>query len=57
MASADVRDVVKEKIRAGRAAGQDWRAVVACGATAASGLGCDPITSKSYDATQIATAS
>ncbi len=51
MATTDVREVVKEKY--GQAAlrvksgGSNC-----CGATAASGLGCDPITSNLYDAAQ-----
>lgn len=51
METTHVRDVVKEKY------GQAALRVTAggsscCGATAASGLGCDPITSNLYDATQ-----
>jgi SAM-dependent methyltransferase len=51
MESADVREVVKGKY------GQAALRVTSggsscCGATAASGLGCDPITSNLYDATQ-----
>jgi arsenite methyltransferase len=51
MASADVRDVVKEKY--GQAALRvKTGGSGCCGATAASGLGCDPITSDLYNATQ-----
>jgi hypothetical protein len=51
MATTDVREVVKEKY------GQAALRVKAggsscCGATAASGLGCDPITSNLYNAAQ-----
>src|SRR5947207_5800773 len=52
MNTADIKDVVKEKygqaaLRVNRG-GSDC-----CGATAASGLGCDPITSNLYDAAQM----
>jgi SAM-dependent methyltransferase len=51
MATTDVREVVKEKY--GEAALRVKRGGSGCcGATAASGLGCDPITSNLYDATQ-----
>jgi len=51
MESADVREVVKGKY--GQAALRVTSGVSSCcGATAASGLGCDPITSNLYDATQ-----
>ena len=51
MEGTNVRDVVKEKY------GQAALRVTSggsgcCGATAASGLGCDPITSNLYDAEQ-----
>ena len=51
MSSTDIKDVVKEKY------GQAALRVKSggsgcCGATAASGLGCDPITSNLYDSTQ-----
>jgi arsenite methyltransferase len=51
MSTTDIKDVVKEKY--GQAAlrvtsgGSSW-----CGATASSGLGCDPITTNLYDAEQ-----
>jgi SAM-dependent methyltransferase len=51
MSSTDIKDVVKEKY--GQAA---FRAKSGgsscCGATASSGLGCDPITSNLYDSSQ-----
>jgi arsenite methyltransferase len=51
MATTDVRDVVRE--RYGQAALRvKTGGSRCCGATAASGLGCDPITSNLYDATQ-----
>jgi SAM-dependent methyltransferase len=51
MATTDVREVVKEKY--GEAALRvKTSGSSCCGATAASGLGCDPITSNLYDATQ-----
>jgi len=51
MESANVREVVKEKY--GQAALRvKSGGSSCCGATAASGLGCDPITSNLYDATQ-----
>jgi SAM-dependent methyltransferase len=51
MATTDVREVVKEKY--GEAALRvKTGGSSCCGATAASGLGCDPITSNLYDATQ-----
>src|SRR5450631_887694 len=51
MASTDIKDVVKEKY--GQAALRVKSGGSACcGATAASGLGCDPITSNLYDSSQ-----
>ena len=51
MATTDVREVVKEKY--GQAALRvNSGGSSCCGATAASGLGCDPITSNLYDAAQ-----
>src|SRR2546422_7520813 len=51
MATTDVREVVKEKY--GQAALRvKSGGSSCCGATAASGLGCDPITSHLYDAAQ-----
>jgi arsenite methyltransferase len=51
MGTTDVREVVKEKY--GQAALRVKRGGSSCcGATAASGLGCDPITSNLYDAAQ-----
>src|SRR6266702_3772343 len=51
MESGDVREVVKGKY--GQAALRvKSGGSSCCGATAASGLGCDPITSNLYDATQ-----
>jgi arsenite methyltransferase len=51
MSSADIKDVVKEKY--GQAALRvKTGGSACCGATAASGLGCDPITSNLYDALQ-----
>src|SRR5882724_7766935 len=51
MSTADIKDVVKEKY--GQAALRVNRGGSACcGATAASGLGCDPITSNLYDSVQ-----
>jgi SAM-dependent methyltransferase len=51
MATTDVREVVKEKY--GEAALRvKTGGSSCCGATAASGRGCDPITSNLYDATQ-----
>ena len=51
MSSADMKEVVKEKY------GQAALRVTSggsscCGATASSGLGCDPITTNLYDAVQ-----
>ena len=51
MSTADIKDVVKEKY--GQAALRVNRGGSSCcGATAASGLGCDPITSNLYDSVQ-----
>src|SRR5256885_6736757 len=51
MHPADIKDVVKEKY--GQAALRVNRGGSSCcGATAASGLGCDPITSNLYDSSQ-----
>ena len=51
MSTADIKDVVKEKY--GQAALRVNRGGSSCcGATAASGLGCDPITSNLYDSSQ-----
>jgi SAM-dependent methyltransferase len=51
MSTTDIKDVVKEKY--GQAALRVNRGGSACcGATAASGLGCDPITSNLYDSAQ-----
>ncbi len=51
MSTADIKDVVKRKY--GRAALRVNRGGSSCcGATAASGLGCDPITSNLYDSSQ-----
>ncbi len=51
MNTADIKDVVKEKY--GQAALRVNRGGSSCcGATAASGLGCDPITSNLYDSSQ-----
>src|SRR6476659_9345401 len=51
MSATDIKDVVKEKY--GKAALRVNRGGSACcGATAASGLGCDPITSNLYDSSQ-----
>ena len=51
MSSTDIRDVVKEKY--GQAALRvKSGGSSCCGATAASGLGCDPITSNLYDVSQ-----
>ena len=51
MSSTDIKDVVKEKY--GQAALRVKSGGSACcGATAASGLGCDPITSNLYDSSQ-----
>jgi SAM-dependent methyltransferase len=51
MSSTDIKDVVKEKY--GQAALRvKTGGSSCCGATAASGLGCDPITSNLYDASQ-----
>src|SRR5258705_194923 len=51
MNTADIKDVVKEKY--GQAALRVNRGgSPCCGATAASGLGCDPITSNLYDSSQ-----
>ena len=51
MSSTDIRDVVKEKY--GQAALRvKTGGSSCCGATAASGLGCDPITSNLYDSSQ-----
>jgi SAM-dependent methyltransferase len=52
MSTADIKDVVKEKY--GQAALRVNRGGSSCcGATAASGLGCDPITSNLYDSSQL----
>jgi ubiquinone/menaquinone biosynthesis C-methylase UbiE len=52
MASADIKDVVKEKY--GQAALRvKSGGSSCCGATAASGLGCDPITTNLYDSSQM----
>ena len=49
--SADIKEVVKEKY--GQAALRvKTGGSICCGATAASGLGCDPITSNLYDSSQ-----
>jgi len=51
MSSTDIKEVVKEKY--GQAALRvKTGGSSCCGATAASGLGCDPITSKLYDSSQ-----
>src|SRR5437870_9776648 len=51
MSTTDIKDVVKDKY--GQAALRVNRGGSACcGATAASGLGCDPITSNLYDSAQ-----
>jgi arsenite methyltransferase len=51
MSSTDIKDVVKEKY--GQAALRvKTGGSTCCGATAASGLGCDPITSNLYDSSQ-----
>src|SRR6202142_1480473 len=51
MSSTDIKDVVKEKY--GQAALRvKSGGSSCCGATAASGLGCDPITSNLYDSSQ-----
>src|SRR5450755_1613899 len=51
MSSTDIKDVVKEKY--GQAALRvKSGGSSCCGATAASGLGCDPITSNLYDTSQ-----
>jgi len=51
MSSADIKEVVKEKY--GQAALRvKSGGSSCCGATAASGLGCDPITSNLYDSSQ-----
>jgi arsenite methyltransferase len=51
MSTTDIKDVVKEKY--GQAALRVNRGGSSCcGATAASGLGCDPITSNLYDSSQ-----
>src|SRR2546427_11267411 len=51
MSTTDIKDVVKEKY--GQAALRVNRGGSACcGATAASGLGCDPITTNLYDSSQ-----
>ncbi len=53
MATTDVREVVKEKYgQAALRVQTKSGGSSCCGATAASGLGCDPITSNLYDATQ-----
>jgi SAM-dependent methyltransferase len=52
MISSDIKNVIKEKY--GQAALQvKSDASACCGATAASGLGCDPITSNLYDPSQV----
>jgi SAM-dependent methyltransferase len=52
MSATDIKDVVKEKY--GQAALRvKTSGSSCCGATAASGLGCDPITSNLYDSSQV----
>ena len=51
MSTTDIKEVVKEKY--GQAALRvKTGGSSCCGATAASGLGCDPITSNLYDSSQ-----
>jgi arsenite methyltransferase len=52
MSSTDIKDIVKEKY--GQAALRvKSGGSSCCGATASSGLGCDPITSNLYDSSQV----
>lgn len=52
MNSTDLREIVKEKYGQAALRVSQGGSSSCCGATAASGLGCDPITSNLYDAAQ-----
>src|ERR1700722_8040283 len=53
MRSTDIKDVVKEKYGQAALRVKSGGGSSCCGATASSGLGCDPITSNLYDSTQV----
>ncbi len=52
MSTTDIKEVVKEKYGQAAALRVKTGGSSCCGATAASGLGCDPITSNLYDSLQ-----